>query len=97
MPITLQTAKQRIEQKVKEATGALHLEVIDESDKHAGHAGAILGKGHFVLRVVSERFQGVSLLDRNRMIYGILTAEMESDIHALTIKAMTPSEWEARG
>ncbi len=85
--------QRKIERKMKESLGAVFVEVIDESWKHAGHAGAALGGGHFILQVVSDRFDGVSLLDRNRMVFSALKDEMGKEIHALTIKAATPGEW----
>jgi BolA family transcriptional regulator, general stress-responsive regulator len=91
-----QATQQKIERKMKEELSAVHLEIVDESWKHAGHAGAISGGGHFILLVVSDRFEGVSLLDRNRMVFGILKEEMKGEIHALAIKAMTPAEWKRR-
>jgi BolA protein len=87
---------EKIERKMKEALGAVHVEVIDESWKHAGHAGAASGGGHFILRVVSERFEGVPLIERNRMVFRALEEEMGSEIHALVINALTPQEWGAR-
>lgn len=91
-----QMTKERIEQKIREALAASHVEVIDESWKHAGHAGAAAGGGHFILSVVSERFEGISLLDRNRLVFQILDQELKGAIHALTVKAKTPKEWEEK-
>ncbi|MBI3804361.1 MAG: BolA family transcriptional regulator [Nitrospirae bacterium] len=85
--------QQKIERKMKEALGAVFVEVIDESWKHAGHAGAASGGGHFILQVVSDRFEGVSLLNRNRLVFSVLKEEMGAEIHALSIKAITPQEW----
>jgi len=96
MSATSQATQQKIERKMREALAAVHLEIIDESWKHAGHAGAAAGGGHFILQVVSDRFAGVSLLDRNRMVFNILKDEMQGEIHALAIKAMTPEEWKRR-
>jgi BolA protein len=89
--------RQQVEQKLTMALSPVYLSVIDESWKHAGHAGAISGKGHFVLHVVSEQFKGVPRIDRNRMVFEILKQEMASDIHALTVVAQIPSEWESDG
>lgn len=69
------------------------LEVIDDSHKHVGHAGARDGRGHFSIRVVSDRFQGLAPLARHRAVYAALGAMMEHDIHALSIQARTPDEW----
>jgi BolA protein len=93
MSITSQITREKIERKMKEELGARHVEVIDESWKHAGHAGAASGGGHFILQVVSDRFEGVPLLDRNRMVFRLVEEEMGREIHALTIKALTPQEW----
>lgn len=96
MSATSQATQQKIERKMREELAAVHLEIIDESWKHAGHAGAAAGGGHFILQVVSDRFKGVSLLDRNRMVFNVLKDEMKGEIHALAIKAMTPDEWKRR-
>jgi len=84
--------RQMIERTLREQLGADHVEVIDESHKHAGHAAAG-GGGHFIVRVVSAKFKQVPLLDRNRMVFRLFEAEMGREIHALAIKAMTPEEW----
>ena len=68
------------------------LEVIDESHLHRGHAGAKTGKGHFRVHLVSARFEGLALLARHRLIYEAVGTLMETDVHALSIDARTPSE-----
>lgn len=88
-----EATREKIERKMKESLGAIFVEVIDESWKHAGHAGAASGGGHFILQVVSDRFSGISLLDRNRLVFSVLKEEMGKEIHALSIKAATPREW----
>ena len=92
---TMSILREKIERKIRERLTAVYVEVIDESGKHAGHAGAASGGGHFILKVVSDQFKGVSLLDRNRQVFDILCEEMKGEIHALAVKAMTPQEWEA--
>jgi len=89
------TIQEKIERKIAASLSPVHLSVIDETWKHAGHAGAVLGKGHFILHTVSQRFEGISLLNRNRLVFDILKEEMASEIHALSIRAQTPSEWES--
>jgi BolA protein len=86
--------RQMIERALREQLDAEHVEVIDESWKHAGHAAAG-GGGHFIVRVVSARFGSVPLIDRNRMVFRLFEAEMGREIHALAIKALTPEEWAA--
>jgi BolA protein len=63
------------------------LEVIDESHLHAGHEGARDGRGHFRVRVVSPAFEGMSAIQRHRAVYAALGSLMETDIHALAIRA----------
>ncbi len=70
----------------------LHVEIIDESHKHAGHAGARDGGGHYVLRIVSAQFAGNNTVARHRMIYSALGDLMKREIHALTIEASAPGE-----
>jgi BolA protein len=70
----------------------LALEVVDESHKHAGHEGARDGRGHFAVRIVSAAFEGVNLLARHRRVYDALGTLMQTDIHALSLKAQAPSE-----
>lgn len=68
------------------------LEVEDDSHRHAGHAGARDGRGHFNVRIVSTAFAGKAPLARHRAVYAALGEMMETDIHALSIKAHTPDE-----
>ncbi len=68
----------------------LALEVVDDSARHAGHAGARDGGSHFQLRIVSEQFAGKTTVARHRMIYSALGDMMKHEIHALNILALTP-------
>ena len=68
------------------------LEIIDESHKHAGHAGARDGGGHYVLNIVSAQFVGKNTVARHRMIYSALGDLMKREIHALTLYARAPDE-----
>ena len=68
------------------------LNIQDESHKHAGHAGAQDGRGHFKLLIVSEQFTGLSMLKRHQLVYQALAELLKTDIHALSIQAKTPSE-----
>ena len=70
----------------------LRLDIIDDSAKHAGHAGAREGGGHFRLTLVSTRFAGCGTLQRHRLIYEALGPMMRREIHALSILALTPDE-----
>ena len=88
-----QATKTAIECKMKSDLDAIHVEVEDESWKHAGHAGAAAGGGHFTLVVVSPKFEGLNPLDRRRLVFSVLQAEMQGEIHALTVRAIPSSEW----
>lgn len=68
------------------------LDVIDESHKHAGHAGARDGRGHFAVNIVSDAFTGLAPLARHRLVYAALGDMMQTDLHALSIRARTPLE-----
>lgn len=70
------------------------LEIVDDSHRHAGHAGAQDGRGHFHVRIVSHRFAGKKTLERHRMVYAALGALMQSDIHALGVIALSPNDSE---
>jgi BolA protein len=82
-----------IRQKLSAAFAPSDLIVTDESAHHAGHAGARPGgETHFDVRIVSQQFDGVSRVERQRRIYAALDAEFRGGLHALSLKALTPSE-----
>ena len=84
---------QRIEEILREAFEPVHLEVIDESHRHAGHAGAHPeGESHFRVIIVSEAFAGKPLVQRHRMINEALGDLLRERVHALAITARTPGE-----
>jgi BolA protein len=68
------------------------LEIHDESHRHIGHAGAQDGRGHFACTIASKSFEGKSVLDCHRMVYDALGDMMLHDIHALSIRALTPDK-----
>ena len=68
------------------------LNVTDDSARHAGHAGARDGRGHFNVLVVSDAFAGILPLKRHRMVYDALGDAMDTDIHALSIRAYSTDE-----
>jgi BolA protein len=82
----------RIRQKINDGLSPLQCEVEDESAKHAGHAGAASGGGHYRLRLVSPKFEGLGRLARHRLVYDCLGDMMHKEIHALALVALTPSE-----
>jgi BolA protein len=85
--------RNRIEAMLAEHFSPQHLEVVDESHLHAGHAGAKSGAGHFRVVIVSERFAGASRVERQRQVYAALASEMGPEIHALSMQTLSPDEW----
>jgi BolA family transcriptional regulator, general stress-responsive regulator len=81
-----------IRAKLNNAFAPEQLDIVDESHLHAGHPGARSGGGHFVATIVSESFAGKAMLARHRMVYEALGDAMQTEIHALSIKALTPAE-----
>uniref|UniRef100_A0A2N9GJ38 BolA protein n=1 Tax=Fagus sylvatica TaxID=28930 RepID=A0A2N9GJ38_FAGSY len=84
----------RIKEKLERELSPVAIEVEDISYQHAGHAGVrgSDGETHFNVKVVSEEFEGKSLVKRHRLVYGLLQEELQSGLHALSIVAKTPSE-----
>ncbi|MDE2234352.1 MAG: BolA family transcriptional regulator [Gammaproteobacteria bacterium] len=66
------------------------LEITDDFAKHIGHAH--MGAGHYSVRIVAPEFSSLLLIQRHRMIYAALEKLLQSDIHALSIKALAPGE-----
>jgi BolA family transcriptional regulator, general stress-responsive regulator len=85
--------REKIESAMKAAFNPEHFELIDQSHRHAGHAGAADGRGHFDVVVVSTVFAGKLPLARHRLVYAAVAELMQNDIHALSIKAFTPDEY----
>ena len=79
--------------KLTEKLAPVRLDVIDDSARHAGHAGARPdGETHFRVTVVSESFRGLNRVARQRMVYAILAEELAGGVHALSLSALTPEE-----
>ena len=69
-----------------------HLDIVDDSHLHAGHAGSRSGGGHYKLHIVSPHFVGLNTLARHRVIYSALGEMMRLEIHALNIQALTSEQ-----
>ncbi len=83
----------QIRDKLTQGLAPLRLRVVDESHRHAGHAGSRAeGETHFRIEVVAEAFGGRSRLDRHRLVNDLLADELAGPVHALAIKALTPGE-----
>lgn len=87
-----QAREAQIRQRLEEAFEPQELLVKDQSHLHVGHEGAKSGKGHFDVTIVSPAFEGASRIQRHQMVYHALNDLLESDIHALRIKAKAPAE-----
>lgn len=82
-----------IRERLTAALAPTRLELVDESARHAGHAGARPeGESHFRLTIVAAAFEGRSRIDRQRMVFAALGDLMEREIHALAISALSPAE-----
>lgn len=89
-----ETRSARLEARLRAALQPSELEVIDDSHRHAGHAGAADGRGHFTVNLISERFAGLPVVRRHRLVYDAVGDLMTTDIHALSIRALAPGEGE---
>lgn len=82
-----------IERKLSEALAPQRLKVVDDSEKHKGHAGYREGgQTHFRVEVVSAAFAGQSRVARQRRVYDILAEELAGGVHALQLTTLTPEE-----
>ncbi len=82
----------RMRELLEAALAPLELAIEDDSHRHAGHAGARGGQGHFRVDIVSAAFAGKLPLARHRMVYTALDELLQADIHALSIRARSPDE-----
>ena len=83
---------ERIHQLLSLSLSPVSLTIDDESSLHAGHAGAASGGGHYRIRMISARFEGLGKLGRHRLVYDCLREMMQKDIHALAMTLLTPAE-----
>jgi BolA protein len=82
-----------LERKLTEAFAPSHLEVVDDSHRHAGHTGARAGgESHFNVVIEAAAFEGLSRVARQRMVNAALAEELAGPVHALSIKARAPGE-----
>jgi len=85
--------KAAIEKKLTAALAPARLSIVDESHRHAGHAGARPeGETHFRVEVVSAGFGGLGRVQRQRLVYEILAEELKGPVHALALQTRTPEE-----
>ncbi len=82
-----------IQQKLTEGLSPARLDIVDESHRHHGHAGAgPEGESHFHIEIVSAAFEGKSAVARQRLVYALLAEELKSRVHALSLSTLTPAE-----
>jgi BolA protein len=90
--MTADTRLERIRNALQDKLSPTLLEVGDDSALHVGHAGAASGGGHYSVKIVSSRFDGLRLVMRHRLVYDAVQDMMQAEIHALAITALSPSE-----
>lgn len=81
-----------IRERLMAALAPCKIDIEDDSARHAGHEGAKSGGGHFNVYIVSDQFDGMSLIERHRAVYAAMGDAMQTEIHALSIEARTPAE-----
>ncbi len=83
----------RIRAKLEAGLGPGTLEIVDESHRHAGHAEAGEAReSHFRVRIVSAAFAGHSRIERQRLVYALLSEELAGPVHALALITLAPDE-----
>lgn len=87
--------RDELEARIRAQLETTHLEVIDESHLHVGHAGARDGGGHFRAVIVSPRFEGLNRVRAQQLVFGAVEEWMGKEIHALSMQTFTPGAWEA--
>ncbi len=82
-----------MEARLREAFAPTRLEIRDESALHAGHAGARGGgESHFAITIQADAFAGLTRVQRQRLVHGVLAGELAGPVHALSLKALAPGE-----
>ena len=88
------TRLERIQEKLSAALAPTHLEVENESHNHNVPKGS---ETHFKVLIVSDAFEGLNAIDRHRRVHAALADELKKGLHALTLRALTPAQWQAEG
>jgi BolA family transcriptional regulator, general stress-responsive regulator len=87
------TVAETIRRKLTERLAPIRLDIIDESHRHAGHAGARPeGETHFAVTVVAAAFAGLNRVARQRLVYDILADELATRVHALSLTTLGPDD-----
>ena len=84
---------QEMDRKLRAALAPVRLDIVDDSHRHEGHAGHDgRGESHFRVTIVSSAFAGKSRVQRQRLVHGVLAAELADRVHALALRTITPDE-----
>lgn len=83
-----------LEETITAALSPLHLELVNESYKHHVPPGS---ESHFNAIIVAASFEGQSRVQRQRAVYEAVGEILRTEVHAFTMKTLTPAEWEATG
>jgi BolA protein len=87
------TVAETMRRKLTEALAPADLAIIDESHRHAGHVGARPeGETHFRIEIVATAFEGLSRIERQRLVHQVLATELAGRVHALSLMTRTPDE-----
>lgn len=89
----MQDRRERIEAILNQHFRPVRLEIVDDGARHAGHAGAAAGGGHYRVLIVSEVFEGLSLLEQHRLVYEVLRDLIGGEVHALGLRTIPPSRF----
>ncbi|MEO0336085.1 MAG: BolA family protein [Pseudomonadota bacterium] len=79
-----------ISEKVEDKFQPVEMSLVNESHQHSGPAT----ESHFQLFLVSNSFEGMSRIDRQRSVFELLKEELDGPVHALSLRLLTPKEWE---
>lgn len=85
---------ERVKKKIQDGLHPEYFELIDESHQHSRSARTGELITHLLAIVVSKKFEGLSRVHRQKLIYQLVDDEMKSGLHALALRAWTPAEWE---
>ncbi|MBL8834147.1 MAG: BolA family transcriptional regulator [Rhodospirillales bacterium] len=84
---------ERMRAKIEAAFAPVELKIVDDSARHAGHAGARPGgESHFTVTIVSASFAGKGRVDRQRLVHAALAEELAGPVHALALVLRAPGE-----
>ena len=85
---------EEIKKKLEEHLSIHHLEISDDSAHHIGHEQNVSGGGHYIALIVSDSFNGMSLIERHRRVYKALGGLIGGEIHAFSMKTLTKEEYD---